>query len=168
MAVKNPNNRNNTNARTTNGAPVGWNTISTVLRVPNVEEAANFYQRLGFTLEGHIPGIANTWTWARLSFGNSHVSIESRATPTGNDKRDKHERKGPYGLGFGLYVYVPNVDAVWDNIQSLGYASDNGPHDEFWGDRTFSYVDPYGFRWTFATHFKDVPVAKLAVLAASQ
>jgi hypothetical protein len=31
-----------------------------------------------------------------------------------------------------------------------------GPQDMFWGDRYGQVVDPYGHKWSIATHIKDM------------
>ncbi len=33
--------------------------------------------------------------------------------------------------------------------------------DMFWGDRYGQVVDPYGHKWSFATHIKDVTPAEM-------
>ena len=34
------------------------------------------------------------------------------------------------------------------------------PTDMFWGDRCGSVIDPYGYRWTFATRKEDLTQAE--------
>jgi len=41
----------------------------------------------------------------------------------------------------------------------------NGFHavaDKFWGDRAGLVVDPFGHKWTLATHIEDVAPAEMA------
>lgn len=158
-------NRNIGNVNATGGLPTGWNTISCILRVENVETACEFYQKLGFYVEQNLPAPEGGWTWAQLRLGNSRILMYDRSTPTSNPTHDRQEAKGSIGLGFGFYVYVPNVDSVFEAVKHLGYPPDNDVHEEFWGDRAFTFTDPYGYQWTFATHIKDVPPQEFAQLA---
>jgi PhnB protein len=34
--------------------------------------------------------------------------------------------------------------------------------DQFWGDRCGSFTDPYGYRWTIATHKEDLSREEMA------
>jgi PhnB protein len=41
------------------------------------------------------------------------------------------------------------------------------PQDMFWGDRCGQVTDPYGHKWSFATHIKDLtPEEMLAAMKA--
>jgi hypothetical protein len=35
------------------------------------------------------------------------------------------------------------------------------PADMFWGDRMGQITDPYGHKWSFATHLKDLTPAEM-------
>jgi PhnB protein len=60
------------------------------------------------------------------------------------------------GNSINLCIYVPDVDAV---IQK---AVDNGANlimpaeDQFYGDRSGRFEDPFGYRWIVSTHVRDV------------
>jgi len=55
-----------------------------------------------------------------------------------------------------LYLYVPDVDAVFKRVTAKGAKVVNAPKDEFWGDRSARIVDPFGVHWALNTHIKDV------------
>ena len=65
-----------------------------------------------------------------------------------------------------LYVYVPNVDAVYQKALKAGGKSLMEPMDQFYGDRSGSVMDPAGNRWFIATHVEDVSPAELKKRAA--
>ena len=56
-----------------------------------------------------------------------------------------------------LYLYMPDVDAVYKRAVEAGATAKTEPVDQFWGDRSGHIVDPFGIRWTLATHKKAVP-----------
>ena len=65
-----------------------------------------------------------------------------------------------------LYLYVPNVDAVYQKALKAGGKSLMEPMDQFYGDRSGSVMDPAGNRWFIATHIEDVSPAELKKRAA--
>ena len=55
-----------------------------------------------------------------------------------------------------LYVYVPNVDSVFQQAIKAGGKPIMEPTDMFYGDRSAAVTDPSGNSWTIATHKEDV------------
>ncbi len=66
----------------------------------------------------------------------------------------------PQSLGDGtsasIFMYVPDVDAVFNRAVSNGATVTMPLMDAFWGDRAGGLVDPFGHRWSLATHKKDL------------
>lgn len=65
-----------------------------------------------------------------------------------------------------LYLYVPNVDEVYQRAVAAGAKSEMELADQFWGDRSGSVTDPAGNRWWLATHKEDVSAEELKRRAA--
>jgi PhnB protein len=65
-----------------------------------------------------------------------------------------------------LYLYVPNVDAVYQKALKAGGTSLMEPADQFYGDRSGGVMDPAGNRWHIGTHVEDVSPAELKKRAA--
>ena len=65
-----------------------------------------------------------------------------------------------------LYLYVPNVDAVYQKALKAGGTSLMEPADQFYGDRSGGVTDPAGNQWHIATHIEDVSTAELKKRAA--
>ena len=61
-----------------------------------------------------------------------------------------------------LYVYVEDVDAVYQRAIEAGGTSVGGPKDQFFGDRTGGVIDPCGNYWGIATHVEDVSHEEMA------
>lgn len=55
-----------------------------------------------------------------------------------------------------LYLYVEDVDAVYQRAIQAGGTSVREPSDQFYGDRTGGVIDPCGNYWGIATHVEDV------------
>ena len=62
----------------------------------------------------------------------------------------------------GFYVYVPNVDELYERAMAAGATSINAPRNEFYGDRMAGITDPSGNMWWFATHVEDVSEEEMA------
>jgi PhnB protein len=54
------------------------------------------------------------------------------------------------------YVFVDNVDAVYEHAVAAGAASLREPSDQFYGNREASVVDPWGNVWWIATVIEAV------------
>ncbi|MFF8382430.1 VOC family protein [Streptomyces kanasensis] len=65
-----------------------------------------------------------------------------------------------------LHVYVEEVDAVFAEALARGATELRAPKDEFYGDRSGQFEDPFGHRWSVATHVEDVPADELERRAA--
>jgi uncharacterized glyoxalase superfamily protein PhnB len=61
-----------------------------------------------------------------------------------------------------LYVYVQNVDGVYQQAIKAGGSNVMEPMDMFYGDRSGGVKDPSGNSWFIATHKEDVGPKELA------
>jgi PhnB protein len=55
-----------------------------------------------------------------------------------------------------MYVYVEDVDALFDKAVSAGAKVLDPVKDQFWGDRHGRLEHPFGHLWSIATHKKDL------------
>jgi uncharacterized glyoxalase superfamily protein PhnB len=60
------------------------------------------------------------------------------------------------GSPVSLMHYVRDVDAVFARAVAAGARVVFPPADQFWGDRMGAIVDPFGHRWSIATHKLDL------------
>ena len=60
-----------------------------------------------------------------------------------------------------LYLYVPDVDAVYQKALKAGATSMMEPTNQFYGDRSGGVIDSAGNRWHIGTHVEDVSPAEL-------
>ena len=70
------------------------------------------------------------------------------------------------GSPVGLWIYVDDCDALYSRAVAAGAQAAPGPMgalaDQFWGDRTGTVVDPYGYTWTIATRKEDLAPDEIA------
>ena len=55
-----------------------------------------------------------------------------------------------------LMIYVPDVDAAFNKALAAGATEVRPVKDQFYGDRSGTLKDPYGYQWTLSTHIEDV------------
>ena len=59
------------------------------------------------------------------------------------------------GTPVSLHRYVENCDAAIKRAEEAGATVMMPAADMFWGDRYGVVIDPFGHKWSFATHIKD-------------
>jgi PhnB protein len=82
-----------------------------------------------------------------------HAQVEM-----GTSVLEMGEAHGPFQpLSSMLYLYVPDVDAVYRSALAAGASSLQEPADQPWGDRVASVKDAFGNTWNIATHIGGKP-----------
>lgn len=74
---------------------------------------------------------------------------------------------GATGTSHSLSLYVDDVDAVFATAIERGCTPLREPADQFYGDRSGQFLDPWGHRWAVATHIEDVSPDEMAARAAT-
>jgi PhnB protein len=77
--------------------------------------------------------------------------------------------RGPKTVGgtpVTISIYVEDVDDVFDRAVEEGATSLRPVENQFYGDRTGQFEDPFGHRWSVATHVEDVPPDEMEKRAA--
>ncbi|HJZ62476.1 MAG TPA: VOC family protein, partial [Miltoncostaeaceae bacterium] len=99
---------------------------------------------------------------AELEIGNS-VLMLSDEWPEGGVRAP-----GAYGgTPVMLSIYVDDVDATVQRAVDRGATVLRPVEDQFYGDRSGQLTDPWGHRWSVATHVEDVPPDEMARRAAA-
>jgi uncharacterized glyoxalase superfamily protein PhnB len=60
-----------------------------------------------------------------------------------------------------IHLYVDDADAAVERAVKAGAKVIMPVHEQFWGDRYGQLVDPFGHRWSVATHVRDVTVEEM-------
>ncbi|WP_118178524.1 VOC family protein [Paraburkholderia phosphatilytica] len=89
-----------------------------------------------------------------------HASLQiNGATVMLVDEMPEHGSFGPKslkGTPVVVHLYVKDVDAAFKQAVDAGAKAVMPPTDMFWGDRYGQIEDPFGHRWSMATHLRDV------------
>jgi len=133
--------------------PEGYHSVSPALAVDGAAEAIEFYKRAFGAKERFVmPGPEGTIAHAELEIGDSVVMLSD---PFPHSTVRPPKELG--GTSVGVFVYVEDVDAVFEQAVNEGATVTMALEDMFWGDRFGSVTDPYGHSWSLATHVEDVP-----------
>ena len=132
--------------------PPGCERVIPHLVVKGAARALDFYQKaFGAKELFRMPGPGGKIMHAEIKIGDSPVMLA--------DEFPEMDARGPQTLGgtpVGLMIYVENVDAVFDRAVTAGAKVLRPVVDQFYGDRSGTVADPFGHKWTIATHKEDV------------
>ncbi len=70
------------------------------------------------------------------------------------------------GSAVTLSLYVEDVDSVVEAALEAGATEVRAVENQFYGDRSGQLEDPFGHRWSIATHVEDVPPDEMEKRAA--
>jgi PhnB protein len=133
--------------------PEGYHTLTPYLAVDDATAAIEFYQRaFGAKERVRMHGPDGMIAHAELEIGDSKVML---ADPFPQASTRPPKELG--GTSVGVFVYVENVDEVFQQAVDAGATATMEPDDQFWGDRFGSVTDPFGHSWQISTHVEDVP-----------
>jgi PhnB protein len=65
-----------------------------------------------------------------------------------------------------VHIYVKDVDAFCARASAAGAKVLREVADQFYGDRSCQFEDPFGHTWSIATHVKDVSPEEMQKQAA--
>lgn len=142
--------------------PDGYPRISPYLSVDGASAAIEFYGSvLGATERMRMPAPDGRIGHAELQIGDSVVMLA--------DEYPEMGIRGPKAIGGSpvtLSVYVEDVDDVFQRALDAGAKAVRPVEDQFYGDRSGQFEDPFGHRWSVSTHVEDVPPDEMAKRAS--
>ena len=142
--------------------PEGYSSVTPYLIVDDASAAIDFYTRaFGATEIMRMPGPDGKVGHAEILIGNSHVMLADEYPDMG-----ARSSKSLGGSPVSLMVYVEDVDSIAKQAIAAGAKETRPLKDQFYGDRTGSYQDPFGLEWYLATHIEDVPPDEMERRAA--
>ena len=137
--------------------PKGYEKATPYLIVNDGVAALDFYKRAFGAVEMYrfeAPG--GKIGHAEFKIGKSNFMIA-----------DEHPAMGaisPSSLGgipVVFYLYVDDVDSFFEKALNEGANLEQAVEDKFYGDRAGTLIDPFGHKWSFGTHKRDVPMEEM-------
>lgn len=133
--------------------PDGYPRVTPYLVIDGASAAIDFYTSvLGAAERMRMDGPDGKIGHAEVEIGNSIVMLADEAP-----EMNAHAPKSVGGTPVTLHVYVEDVDRVFERAIEAGAKALEPVKDKFYGDRSGQFEDPFGHRWSVATHVEDVP-----------
>jgi PhnB protein len=132
--------------------PEGYHSVTPYLAIRDAKSALDFYARaFGAELVLKLDMPDGKIAHAEIRIGDSILMMSEENPDWGN--------RSPASLGgspVSLMIYVPDADAAFARALAAGAEQVRPVEDQFYGDRSGTLKDPYGYQWTLATHIEDV------------
>jgi PhnB protein len=132
--------------------PDGMHTVTPHLVCAGAADAIDFYKTAFNAVElSRLPGPGGKLMHGSIRIGDSTVML--------TDEFPDHGSFGPKALkgsSVVIHLYVDDADAFVAHAAASGAKVTMPVTDMFWGDRYGQLEDPFGHRWSVATHVRDV------------
>jgi len=143
--------------------PDDYPRVSAYITVDGAAAAIDFYKSvLGATERGRMPGPDGRIGHAELTMGDSLIMLSDAFPDMGiRDPKDIG------GTPVTLSVYVEDVDDVFARALAAGATETRPVQNQFYGDRSGQFVDPWGHRWNVASRVENVSPEEMERRAAA-
>jgi PhnB protein len=130
----------------TNAKPQGYHSITPSLTCKNAADAIDYYTKVFGAKElFRMAAPGGKIGHAELTIGDSRIFVNDEFGPSASGTP-----------GMSLFLYVDDVDSVFNKAVSTGSQVLMPLDNQFWGDRFGRVSDPFGHHWGLATHVEDV------------
>ena len=145
------------NTRSVKPIPDGMHSVTPHLICAGAANAIEFYKKaFGASEVSRMPGANGKLMHASIRIGDSAIMLVDESPEWGS--------VGPKALKGSpvvIHLYVGDVDAFTARAVAAGAKMTMPVQDMFWGDRYGQLEDPFGHRWSIATHIRDVSPADM-------
>jgi PhnB protein len=148
-----------------NPIPDGYPRVTPYLCIDGGQAAAaiDFYAKVfGAAERMRMGGPDGRIGHAEIAIGDGVVML--------SDAMPEMNIVGPRTIGgtpVTISVYVEDVDATVDAAVGAGATVLRPVEDQFYGDRSGQFEDPFGHRWSVGTHVEDVAPEEMERRAAA-
>jgi PhnB protein len=142
--------------------PDGFNTLTPHIIVSDAAKAISFYCEAFGAKEvvRHMTPDGSAIMNAQLKVGNSMLMLANEF-PQWNCVSPLTLK----GSSTTLHLYVEDADSAFDRAVKAGCKITMPVSDTFWGDRYGCLEDPFGHKWSIATHKQDLTQTEVAANA---
>jgi PhnB protein len=138
--------------------PEGYPRVTPYLCVDGAGAAIEFYREVfGATERMRMDQPDGKIGHAELELGDSLIMLADEFPELGI--------RSPRAIGgtpVTISVYVEDVDRVFERAVKAGAKALRPVEDQFYGDRSGQFEDPFGHRWSVASHVEDVSPEEMA------
>ena len=145
-----------------NPIPKGYEGVTPYLICRNAESAIDFYIRAFGAVELFRIGQPGMVGHAEMKIGSAIIMLADEHPDMGI-----HSPETIGGSPVHLMIYVEEVDGFTEKAVAEGLEVLRPVADQFYGDRSGQFKDPFGHIWAFATHIEDVSPEEMNNRAAA-
>lgn len=131
--------------------PDGYHSVVPYLVLEDAAAAIDFYKKAFGATERYRMPMGDRVGHAELEIGDSVIMLADES-PAMEAYGPRHYKGSP----ISLLVYVEDVDATAEKAVAAGATVVRPIQNQFYGDRSGIVLDPFGYRWSIATHIEDV------------
>ncbi|MDB5999972.1 MAG: glyoxalase [Rhizobacter sp.] len=132
--------------------PQGMHSLTPHLVCAGAADAIEFYKKaFGAVEESRMPGPNGKLMHASVRIGDSSLMLVDEMPDWGSVGP-----KALKGSPVTVHLYVKDADAVFAAAVAAGAKATMPVAEMFWGDRYGQLEDPFGHKWSIATHVRDV------------
>lgn len=139
------------NTKAVKHIPDGYHTVTAYLTVDDAARAIDFYVAAFGAIELFRLPMGDRLGHAEVKIGDTHIMLSDEFTEM--NIKGPNARGGPTAA---FMIYVEDADAAFAKAIKAGARQDRAVEAQFWGDRMGSVFDPFGHKWSLATHVEDV------------
>ena len=142
--------------------PDGYSSVTPYLIFEDAKSAIDFYTKAFGAQELFRMPMGNRIGHAEIQIGNSRIMLADEAP-----QMDSYGPEHHHGSPVSLMLYVDDVDNFTKGAVAAGAKVLRPVKNQFYGDRSGTFLDPFGFKWTIGTHVEDVSPQEMESRMAS-
>ena len=137
--------------------PDGMHSLTPHLICAGAADAIEFYKKAFNAIDqARLPGPDGKLMHAAVRIGDSTLMLVDE-----NPQCGALGPKALKGSPVAIHLYVGDVDATVAQAVAAGAKITMPVADMFWGDRYGQLEDPFGHRWSVATHMRDLSAEEI-------
>ena len=132
--------------------PEGYHTATPYLILNDADKALEFYKQAFGAIEVvRMASPDGKVGHAEIKIGDSMLMLGEETLEMGYRGVQSYG-----GSPVSIMLYVEDCDALFNQAVAVGATVKQPMKDQFYGDRSGTVADPFGFQWNLSTHKEDV------------
>ncbi len=132
--------------------PEGYHTVTPYLIIKDAASAIEFYKKAFRATEVmRMTDPSGKVLHAEIKIGDSPIMM--------SDEFPEMDARSPQSFGgspVSIHLYVEDIDTLASQAIAAGAKVLRPVQDQFYGDRSGTFADPFGHVWHISTHKEDV------------
>jgi PhnB protein len=143
--------------------PDGYHSVTPYLCIKGAAKAIEFYKKaFGATEVMRMVQPDGKIGHAEIQIGDSRIMLADEFP-----EMDFLSAETIGGSPISIHLYVEDVDAMARNAVAAGAKEVRPVEDQFYGDRSGAFADPFGHKWHLSTHKEELTPEEISKRAAA-